>query len=204
MTTPRRPTSETHAGAADGYWLLRAARLVEAADRQDPLALSRLDALIVELTASGHPAEDLLPLRVAYAERQWLPRKAPVILRPNRALLIDAQRAGWSSTTLEFVRLLAAVEHLCDVAGRLPRRAEAEAEVLRSARAALRCLGPHASESATRRFVRLLTDVLDDLRTLRDALAAARSAELPSRFEACLWYAGRAANAEREARRLLG
>lgn len=165
-------------------------RLIRGCDSGDPVALCRLDALLVEAQRSAPLDPDVLSLRVAYAERQWATHRGTVILRSNSQLLEDlSQAAGTLPDEWATVALLASVEAFCDDPDADDRTDTLDR--MESASSALLSRTGDAGQAAAaaRIFTRLLITVREGSRNLKDAQHRARARGMPDIMVRCLTYA---------------
>lgn len=173
-------------GAARGW------RLVRGCDSGDPVALSRLDALLVEAQRTTPEALDVLRLRAAYAERQWGQQRGTVILRSNTQLLEDLTSVeGLLPLETAVVTLVAGVERLCDDAARDGRTATLDQIDAAASDLMELTRDPAEAAGAARSFTRLLASVRDGHRALNDAVKLARARQMPEVLIGCLVHASR-------------
>jgi hypothetical protein len=173
--------------------LARGWRLIGSIDSGDPVALSRLDALLVELTRTSSEEPELLRLRTAYAVRQWGRLRGTVIVRSNQLLLQDLDRIpdGFPEEKLA-VAVLAAVEKYCGEPPD-PGAIETRQRIREAAHAYLRQVGGEVLSAKAERFAQLVAAVMHGERSAQDAVKAATRAGLPALLVMCVEYTGRMA-----------
>lgn len=165
-------------------------RLVRGSDSGDPVALSRLDALLVEAQRIAPDDPEVMRLRLAYAVRQWGQQRGTVILRSNTQLLEDLAHAqGPMPEETAVITLLARVELFCDDPDGHDRTVTLD-ELGVAASDLISHTGDQGDAAATARsFTRLIASVRDGHRTLNDAVKLARVRAMPEVMVRCLAYA---------------
>ena len=186
-------TPQTEGGSQGGSAFSQATRgwrLIRGCDSGDPVALSRLDALLVEAQRTAPLDPEVLRLRVAYAERQWAAHRGTVIHRSNAQLLEDLTAAeGMLPDETAVVTLLARVEGFCDDPDGDDRTASLKRLESAASRLLSRTGDPRKAAAAARDFVRLVATVRDGHRALAEAEEGARARGTPEVLVRCLAYA---------------